>query len=116
SSPSASSHQPSGTPAGVPSVDGGWSGDDGEGVAGFGLADLDDLGLAVGGAVGAGTAGDGQGDRLAAGLGQGDQTLGGELPLGQRQGRQALEAAAGLAKVGHELADAGVVADLVALP
>ena len=86
SSSPASSHQPSGTLAGVPSVDGGWSGDDGEGVAGFGLTDLDDPGLAVGGAVGAGAAGDGQGDRLAAGLGQGGQALRGQLALGQRQG------------------------------
>src|SRR4029450_6167481 len=70
SSPPASSHQPSGTPAGGPSVDGGWSGDDGEGVAGFGLTDLDDPGLAVGSAVGAGAAGDGQGDRLGRGPGQ----------------------------------------------
>ena len=81
----------------------------------FGLAGLDDPDLAVGSAVGTGPAGDGQRERLATGLGLGDQALGGELALGQGQGRNALEAAAGLAKVGHELADAGVVADLAAM-
>jgi len=82
----------------------------------FGLADRGDLGLAAGGAVGAGAAGDGERERLVAGLGQGGQALDGELAFGQGHGRRALEARAGLAQVGHDLADGGVVADLAGLP
>jgi hypothetical protein len=47
------------------------------GVVPFGLADLDDPDLAVGGAVGPGAARDGHGERLVAGFGLGgDQALG----------------------------------------
>jgi hypothetical protein len=72
--------------------------DDANGVVPFGFTDRSDLGLAAGGAVGAGAAGDGQRERLVAGFGQGGQALDGELAFGQGHGRRTLETAAGLAQ------------------
>jgi DNA-binding CsgD family transcriptional regulator len=60
----------------------------------FGFTDRSDLGLAAGGAVGAGAAGDGERERLVAGFGQGGQALDGELAFGQGHGRRTLETAA----------------------